>query len=241
MNVLPARLPMLLPPLLPGRLIRRYKRFFADIELLDGTTVCAHTPNTGSMQQCAIPGFRVWISEADNPARKLRYTLELIEVNGYPVDVNTQRSNRVVEEGLRNGFLPDIDPASVRPEYRYRDSRIDFYAETKGVPTLIEVKNVTLCTDGTAQFPDAPTERGRKHLNTLADACTEDYRSVILYLIQRPEALRFSAAAHIDPAYAKALSAAVTAGVKPLALTTFCDLISISLHQSIPVETPPLT
>ncbi len=114
-------------PLLKGSFQRRYKRFFAEIELPDGQLVTAHTPNTGSMKQCAVAGYDVLISANDNPKRKLKYTLELIRVNDHWVDTHTQRTNRVVEEGLRNGWVKGLEGYQVTPEYRFGDSRIDFF------------------------------------------------------------------------------------------------------------------
>ena len=115
-------------PLLEGVLVRRYKRFFTDIELPDGSLVTAHTPNTGSMKQCAVAGHRVLISRADDPKRKLKYTLELIRVGDFWVDTHTQRTNRVVEEGLRSNRIAGLEGFEVTPEYRFGDSRIDFFS-----------------------------------------------------------------------------------------------------------------
>jgi len=116
-------------PLLKGRLLKRYKRFFTDIELSDGRVVIAHTPNTGSMKQCAVAGYHVLISETDNPQRKLKYTLELIQVGGHWVDTHTQRTNRVVEEALRHNWINSLADYRVQTEYKIGESRIDFYLE----------------------------------------------------------------------------------------------------------------
>jgi sugar fermentation stimulation protein A len=208
-------------PLLEGILLRRYKRFFTDIELSDGTVVTAHTPNTGSMKQCAIPGYRVLISQTDNPKRKLRYTLELIRVGGGWVDTHTQRTNRVVEEALRNGWIAGLEGFSVLPEYKIGDSRIDFYLEKGDEKVLVEVKNVTLCCDErTACFPDAVTTRGQKHLRELLAAKQEGYRSIIFFLVQRGEATQFSPADDIDPEYGRLLRQVVMDGVEALAYKT---------------------
>jgi sugar fermentation stimulation protein A len=205
-------------PLLEGRLLRRYKRFLADVELADGRLVTAHTPNTGSMLQCAVPGHRVLVSVAGNPARKLGFTLELIEVNGFWVDTHTHRTNRVVEEGLRNGAVAELSGCRITPESRYHDSRIDFLLEASGEKTLVEVKNVTLTTAaGIACFPDAVTVRGQKHLRELMRAQTEGYRAVIFFLVQRGEATAFAPADAIDPEYGRLLRQAAKAGVEVLA------------------------
>ncbi|MDX9708526.1 MAG: DNA/RNA nuclease SfsA [Trichloromonas sp.] len=205
-------------PLIAGRLLRRYQRFLTDVELADGTVVTAHTPNTGSMKQCAVPGHRVLISPAANPDRKLRYTLELIEVDGYWVDTHTHRTNRVVEEGLRRGWIEELAGFAVRPEFRYHDSRIDFLLEKPQERVLVEVKNVTLCCDPhVACFPDAVTTRGRKHLRELLRARQEGYRAVIFFLVQRGEATAFTPADAIDPEYGRLLRQVTAAGVEALA------------------------
>lgn len=208
-------------PLLEGTLIRRYKRFFADIELADGTQVTAHTPNTGSMKQCAVAGHQVLISRSDNPKRKLKYTLELIRVNGFWVDTHTQRTNRVVEEGLTAGSIAPLAGYRVQPEYPYGDSRIDFYLEKGDEKVLVEVKNVTLCCQQTtACFPDAVTTRGQKHLRELIHAREQGYRAVIFFLVQRGEATAFSPADDIDPEYGRLLREAESRGVEILAYKT---------------------
>ncbi|HKI51704.1 MAG TPA: DNA/RNA nuclease SfsA [Geothermobacteraceae bacterium] len=224
-------------PLLAGHLIRRYKRFFAEIALDDGAIVTAHTPNTGSMLQCAVPGYPVLVSRNDDPKRKLRYTLELIRVNGYWVDTHTQRTNRVVEEGLRNGWVKELSGGKVTPEYRYGDSRLDFLVERGGERILVEVKNVTL-TDGanTALFPDAVTLRGQKHLRELQAARQEGYRAVIFFLVQRGEAEAFAPADHIDPEYGRLLREVAAAGVEVLAYRTLVTRRENRLGPSLPVR-----
>jgi sugar fermentation stimulation protein A len=205
-------------PFYSGRLLRRYQRFFADVELDDGRIVTAHTPNTGSMHQCAVPGHRVLISAAANPLRKLPWTLELIEVNGSWVDTHTLRTNRVVEEGLRAGAIPELAGYDVNAEVVYGDSRIDFLLKREGESVFVEVKNVTLCSDsGVASFPDAVTERGQKHLRELARAKSEGYRAVIFFLVQRCEATTFTPADAIDPRYGQLLREVTATGVEVLA------------------------
>ena len=205
-------------PLYPGRLLRRYQRFLTDVELDDGRIVTAHTPNTGSMMQCAVPGHRVLISAAENPLRKLPWTLELIEVSGHWVDTHTHRTNRVVEEGLRSGSIVELSGYDVRAEVPYHDSRIDFLLERGGERIFVEVKNVTLCSaSGVASFPDAVTVRGRKHLRELAQARTEGCRAVIFFLVQRGEATSFTPADAIDPEYGRLLREVAAAGVEVLA------------------------
>jgi len=223
-------------PLLEGVLVKRYKRFFADVELPDGTIVTAHTPNTGSMKQCAIPGYRVLISEADDPKRKLKYTLELIRVGDFWVDTHTQRTNRVVEEALRSGWIDGLTGYRVTPEFKFGDSRIDFHLENDHEKVLVEVKNVTLIEgDSTASFPDAVTTRGQKHLRELLDAKQQGYRAVIFFLVQRGEATEFSPADDIDPEYGRLLRKVVAGGVEALAYKTVVTPTENRVQQKLPV------
>ena len=222
--------------MIPGRLLRRYKRFFADVELADGSMVTAHTPNTGSMQQCAVPGHEVLLSRSDNPKRKLAYTLELIRVDNRWVDTNTHRANRVVEEGLRTGTVSGLAGYSVQPEFRFGDSRIDFMLESKNDKVLLEVKNVTLIDDsGRACFPDAVTVRGQKHLRELMAGVEQGWRGIMFYLVQR-SAETFAPADHIDPEYGKLLRRAVAAVVEVIAMRTVISPESVQLERVIDVE-----
>ena len=208
-------------PLVEGRLLKRYKRFLADIELTDGSVVTAHTPNTGSMQQCAVPGMKVLLSPGQNPKRKLAWTWELVEVNGYWVDINTHRANRVVEDALRQGLVDSLSGYEIRPEFPYADSRIDFKLENASEKVLLEVKNVTLCCEpDIACFPDAVTLRGQKHLKDLAAAVSDGWRAVIFYLVQRGEAEAFCPADAIDPEYGRLLRQAAASGVEVMACRT---------------------
>lgn len=224
-------------PLFPGRLLRRYKRFFADVELDDGSLITAHTPNTGSMQQCAVAGYEVLLSLSDNPKRKLPYTLELIRVNRYWVDTNTQRANRVVEEGLRGNVVPGLSGFDVYPEFRFGGSRLDFMLESAESKVLLEVKNVTLLDPaGRASFPDAVTTRGQKHLRELVTATAQGWRSVIFFLVQRGEAQSFAPADQIDPEYGQLLRQAIGCGVEAIAMRTKVSEQEVTLDCCIPVE-----
>ena len=223
-------------PLLAGLLLRRYQRFFAEVELPDGQVVTAHTPNTGSMRQCAVPGHRVLLSVSANPARMLPYTWELVEVNGCWADVNTLRANRVVEEALRNGTIAGFADCTVRPEFPWGTSRFDFLLESGGERTLLEVKNATLCCgDHLACFPDAVTERGQKHLRGLLQAKREGWRAAVLFLVQRGEAAAFTPADAIDPEYGRLLRAAVTGGVEALAFRTKVTPEEVTIDRVLPV------
>ncbi len=223
-------------PLVEGRLVRRYKRFLADVELADGTVVTAHTPNTGSMKQCAVPGHPVLISNSDNPERKLKYTLELIAVNGHWVDTHTHRTNRVVEEGLRNGTIAGLEGYAVTPEFPFGASRIDFLLEKGQEKVLVEVKNVTLCCSAdVACFPDAVTTRGQKHLRELMAARRIGYRAVIFFLVQRGEARAFTPADVIDPEYGRLLRQAAVSGVEVMAYRSRVSPEENSIGVRLPV------
>jgi len=229
---------MVLPqPLVAGRLVRRYKRFLADIELEDGSLVTAHTPNTGSMQQCAVRGQQVLLSKSDNPKRKLAWSWELVRVNEHWVDINTHRANRVVEEALRNNVLRCFQNYSVRPEFPFAESRIDFMLEGGNEKVLLEVKNVTLCCQpGVACFPDAVTKRGQKHLRDLMLAKEQGWRAVIFFLVQRGDAQTFSPADEIDAEYGRLLREAVSCGVEALAYRTRVSPESSKVDQQIPIR-----
>ncbi len=222
-------------PLIEGRLRRRYQRFLADVELEGGRVVTADTPNTGSMQQCAVPGHRVLISAADNPARKLRFTLELIRVGDYWVDTHTHRTNRVVEEGLRGGAIVELAGYRVTPEVKFGASRLDFGLERDGERCLVEVKNVTLCCQpGIACFPDAVSARGQKHLRELLAARQLGHRAVIFFLVQRGEATAFTAADAIDPVYGRLLREVTAQGVEVLAYKSVVSTTENRVGDRIP-------
>ena len=224
-------------PLLEGVLLKRYKRFFTDIELADGSIVVAHTPNTGRMTQCAVAGHRVLVSQNDNPKRKLKYTLELIRVGEHWVDTHTQRTNRVVEEALRSDSIEGLQGYAVTPEYKIGASRIDFLLEKGTEKVLVEVKNVTLI-QGTssASFPDAVTTRGQKHLRELLVARQQGYRAVIFFLVQRAEATDFTPADSIDPEYGRLLREVVSGGVEALAYKTVVTPQQNRVAESLPLR-----
>jgi sugar fermentation stimulation protein A len=224
-------------PLIEGRLVRRYKRFLADVELQDGTLVTAHTPNTGSMKQCAQPGQTVLLSQSNNPQRKLAWSWELVQVNDHWVDINTHRANRVVEEALLTGAVSDFRNYTVRPEFPFANSRIDFMLEGRGERVLLEVKNVTLCCEpGLACFPDAVTVRGQKHLRDLMEAKQAGWRAVIFFLVQRGEAEAFTPAIEIDAEYARLLGEAVASGVEALAYRTIVSPQETHIDMQISVQ-----
>ncbi len=213
---------MLLPtPLVKARLLRRYKRFLADVELTTGETVTAHVANPGGMIGVCDPGATVWLSRSADPKRKLAYSWELIEIDGAMVGVNTAHPNRIVGEALEALKIPEFAAyRTVRREVKYgARSRVDFLLEQPGLPPCyVEVKNVHLRREPElAEFPDAVTARGAKHLGELAYRVAEGARAAMLYLVQRGDCRRFRLADDLDPAYAAAFQAARAAGVEAVA------------------------
>jgi len=211
-------------PLIPGKLIKRYKRFLTDVELADGTVVTAHCANSGSMLSVNEPGADVWLSPANNPKRKLQYTWELIKVSGAMVGINTQHPNRIVDETIAAGQIAELTGYETQKrEVKYgKNSRIDVLLSAEGKPDCyVEVKNTTMRRDlspgAPAEFPDAVTARGAKHLVELGDMVDEGHRAVMFYLIQRDDADAFTVAADIDPTYAKGLDEAMKRGVEVIA------------------------
>lgn len=227
-------------PLIRGRLIRRYKRFLADVQLDDGREVTAHCANPGSMMGLSDPGLTVWLEPATDPKRKLRWSWRLVALpDGHWSGIDTGVPNKVVGEALTAGQIPELTGfASIRPEQRYgQNSRIDFLATGGGQPdTYIEIKNVHLRREGDwAEFPDSVTTRGAKHLGELAAMVAAGHRAVMLYCIQRDDCARFRLAADLDPGYAAAFSAAREAGVEALAYMCRLSTEEISLDRKLPI------
>ncbi|MHC5652984.1 DNA/RNA nuclease SfsA [Stappia sp.] len=209
--------------LVSGRLVRRYKRFLADVILDDdGETITAHCANPGSMLGLAPEGARVFLSKSDNPKRKLAYSWEIVEVDGVLVGINTAHPNGLVEEALAAGLVGELAGySSLRREVRYgKNSRIDILLEeSDGRPVYVEVKNVHLMREpGLAEFPDSVTARGAKHLVEMGDMVEQGARAAMVYLVQRPDCARMNLAADIDPAYAAAFAAARERGVEAYAI-----------------------
>jgi len=225
---------------LRGRFVRRYKRFFADIETDAGEAITVHCANPGSMLGFNRPGAAVRCSTSDNPKRKLRHTLEMMRIGRIWVGLQTQRANAVVARVLEAGVLPEFaDYPNVRREVRVDgSSRLDF--ALAGHPhdprTLyLEVKSVTLGEAGLARFPDSVTERGRRHVETLARLRRAGNRAVLLFLVQRADCDRVAPADDIDPAYGESLRAACAEGVETLALGARVTSRSISVERTLPV------
>ena len=211
---------MKLPPLIPGKLIKRYKRFLADIELSDGSVVTAHCPNSGSMLGCNLPGSPVLLSTSPNQNRKLPHTWELLQVGSYWVGLNTMLPNRLAEEAILNGIISELQGyEQLRREVPYGSerSRIDLLLEGKKGRCYVEVKNVTLVQEGMALFPDAVTTRGQKHLRELMEVVRNGDRGVILFTVQRGDGHAVAPADTIDPEYGRLLRQAIANGVEALA------------------------
>lgn len=199
---------MQLPPIRQsGTLIKRYKRFLADIALADGTELTVHCPNSGSMRGCSAPGSPVIISKSDNLQRKYAWTLEMIQENGIWIGVNTGLTNRIVREALENGTINDFGRVeSVQQEVKVSDkSRLDFLVQTQTGPVYIEAKNCSLVEGKKAMFPDAVTVRGTKHLRELERLRKNGARTAVLFCIQRSDGHCFRPASEIDPVYANTL------------------------------------
>ncbi len=209
-------------PLQSGRLVRRYKRFLADCLLDSGEAVTAHVANSGSMLGLATAGARVFLSRSDDPKRKLAWSWELVEAGGALVGINTGYPNRIVAEAIAAGQVPALSGYdSLRREVAYgSNSRVDILLQAEDRPNCyVEVKSVTLSRRlGLAEFPDAVTARGAKHLGELAAMATGGARAVLVYLVGRGDCDRFEIAADIDPAYAEAAALARQAGVESLVL-----------------------
>ena len=221
--------------LISGLLIKRYKRFFVDIKIKD-QIITAHCPNTGSMIGLLNKGNKVWISKSDNPNRKLKYTLEIIETGKSKVGVNTLSSNKIVHHALKNNLIHEFkDLSEIQPEIKFgKNSRFDFLVFKKKEKSFIEVKNVTLSRkDKVAEFPDAITTRGLKHINELVKASKKNYKIYILYLIQRDDCKSFTIASDIDPFYASALKKAVKKKLKILCYDCKFSLKGIKLNNKI--------
>jgi sugar fermentation stimulation protein A len=233
-------------PLLRGTLIRRYQRFLADVRLEDGREVTAHCPNSGTMRTCSDPGSPVLLSSSDNPRRRLRHTLELVWAGEAWVGVNTMTPNRVVAEAVTAGALPSLAGYPLlRREVRYGEggrSRIDLLLSDPSEDrpeAYVEVKNTTLRDGRWAEFPDAVTARGRKHLEDLEGVVTEGHRGVILFFVGRSDCSQFRPADGIDPGYGAALRRAVAAGVEAVAWAFAFEPPVVRPLGPLPVELAP--
>lgn len=227
----------------PGRLIKRYKRFLADVEMLDGSVLTGYTPNTGSMRSCSEPGSNIWLSRSQNQNRKHAYTWELTETaEGVLVGINTGMTNKVVREGIEQGVVAELQgyPA-LTEEVRYgkENSRIDLLLRNDEQSCCyVEVKNVTWVESAIAFFPDAVTQRGSKHLRELIQMVREGHRAVLLFCIMRADAEILQPADRVDPVYGETLRAAIDAGVEVYAYFATVTLEGIELNSPVPIVCP---
>lgn len=230
------------PPLVEARLIKRYKRFLADVEFPDGLQVTVHCPNTGSMKNCAEPGSRVWLLASNDPKRKYRYGWQLVEpAPGELACIHSALANRLVKEALAEQRIPELAGYdSVRGEVKYgqEKSRIDLMLEKPGEQCLVEIKSVTLAVGGgLGLFPDAVSERGTKHLRELIRIKQEGSRAVLFFCVQHSGINKVAPADEIDPLYGQTLREAVAAGVEVLAYATEISAQEIVLSRRLAFDT----
>lgn len=230
------------PPLMQGTLIKRYKRFLADITLPDGSELTLHCPNTGSMKNCAEPGSTVWFSDSGNPKRKYRHTWEIVSVGAGEqalAGINTGRANALVKEAIEAGAIPDLNGyTNIRSEVKYgeENSRIDLLLESPEQLCYVEIKNLTLGEGNIGYFPDAVTERGRKHLRELEAMVQQGHRAVLLFCVQHTGVTVARPADHIDPKYGEALRHAHGNGVEVMAWQCAMNASEIRVVRPLPVE-----
>ncbi len=226
-------------PLIRATLVKRYKRFLADVTLEDGTEVTAHCANPGAMTGLNIAGMTVWLEPNDNPKRKLRYSWKLVEDNGALVGIDTAMPNKIVHEALCAGQIPELSAyEAIKPEVKYgENSRIDFLLTAPGLPDCyLEVKCVNLRRVGSlVEFPDTITKRGAKHLVELTNMVEQGHRAVMLYLVFRGDCTSFQLATDIDPVYGAAFATAFNGGVEALCYATRITTSAVTLAQVMPM------
>jgi len=232
-------------PLEPSRLIRRYKRFLADVELPNGDIITVHTPNTGAMTGCAEPGSTAWLRDVNNPKRKYRYSWEMTRnLTGVMVGVHTGITNTLVAEAIENGVVTELQGYDrLRQEVKYGEegSRIDLLLgqHADGRDCYVEIKNVTTCDEqGHGYFPDAVSTRASKHLRELMTMVEKGQRAVIFFCVQRGDVERVRPADEIDPVYGKTLRQAIAAGVEALAYRARVTPSEVVLEKALPVICP---
>ena len=223
--------------LVHGKLLKRYKRFLADIELDNGEVVTAHCTNTGSMKSCIEIGAEVYLSRTNNPLRKTKFTWEMIKINGDWVGINTNNPNQLAFEAISKHEIPELSGyTEVFREVKWDDSRFDIMAKNETETCFFEVKNVSMKEGDFALFPDAITLRGRKHLETLIRVKKAGMRAIMLYIVQRCDVSKFSTAKEIDPEYSETLKKAITNGVEIFVIQAKVTPTSITINKRIPFE-----
>lgn len=223
--------------LISGLFVKRYKRFFVDV-IIDKKIVTAHCPNTGSMQGLLIKNNKVWLTKSNDPKRKLKYTLQIIESNGSKVGINTHLTNKIVLDALKNNKIKNFKAKEIKTEVKFGDNtRFDFLITDSNSKKFIEVKNVTLSrTDKLAEFPDAITSRGAKHIDELIKAKNKGYDIYLMFVIQRDDCDQFSIARDIDPKYADLLSDAIKKKLNVLCYDCKFSPKGIKLNKQIKIK-----
>ena len=225
--------------LISGVFIKRYKRFFVDVQI-ENKVITAHCPNTGSMKGLLKEGNKVWLSKSNNPDRKLKYTLQIIEDNNSKVGVNTHLTNKIILDALKNNLIKEFDKnITIKPEVKFGDNtRFDFLITKKNYKAFVEVKNVTLMRKPKiAEFPDAITSRGAKHIEELIKASKKGYEIYIAFIIQREDCNQFTIASDIDPEYSKLLSKAVKKKLNILCYDCKFSSKGIKLNKKVKFKT----
>ena len=224
-------------PLLKGVLVRRYKRFLADVDLEDGRRITAHTPNTGRMQGLCVPGSQVFVSQHDNPKLKLPFTWELVRIGRRLVGVDPTRSNTLVAEALDAGGVPELQGyQQVKREVRWGASRLDFCLLGGHTDCFIEVKTATLQQGASVLFPDGVSVRGQRHLEELVDCCQAGHRAVLFFVVQRADIATVGLADHIDPDYGRLFREALAEGVEAMAYGCRVNRRGIRLAHPLSVD-----
>jgi len=223
--------------LISGLFVKRYKRFFVDV-IIDKKIVTAHCPNTGSMQGLLIKNNKVWLTKSNDPKRKLKYTLQIIENNGSKVGINTHLTNKIVLDALKNNKIKNFNALEIKTEVKFGDdTRFDFLITESNSKKFIEVKNVTLSrTDKLAEFPDAVTSRGAKHIDELIKAKIKGYDVYLMFVVQREDCDQFSIARDIDPKYADLLSDAIKKKLNILCYDCKFSPKGIKLNKQIKIK-----
>jgi len=224
--------------LIKGKLLKRYKRFLADIILEDGTEVVSHCPNPGSMMGLATAGTTVWLEPNNDPKKKLKYGWRLVEYKNQMICIDTSIANIVIKEALEKKEIPELSYQGFKPEVKYSDnSRIDFLLTSPSQQTYLEIKSVTLMREkGLAEFPDSITKRGIKHLEDLSKMVTSGHKAVLLFLCMRNDVDRVRIAADLDSIYSASIKAALKSGVQLICYDTQVTRFGVRLGKPIVVE-----